>query len=100
MPFLPISPKEISALGWEYYDFLLVTADAYVDHSSFGAAIISRVLEKEGFRVAILARPGFNTEEDFSAFPPPRLGVLISCGNLDSMVSNYTAAQKRRKEDA
>ena len=100
MPFLPVSPKEIEERGWDTYDFLLITADAYIDHSSFGAAIISRVLEEEGFRVAILSRPRFDTEEAFKAFPPPKLGVLISCGNLDSMVSNYTAAKKRRKEDA
>ena len=99
MPFLPISPAEIRERGWDSYDFLLVSADAYIDHSSFGAAIISRVLEKEGFRVAILARPRFDTEGDFAAFPPPRLGVLVSCGNLDSMVSNYTAAKKKRSED-
>ncbi len=100
MPFLPISPAEIRARGWEEYDFLLVSADAYIDHPSFGAAIISRVLEKEGFRVAILARPRFDTEADFAAFPAPRLGVLLSCGNLDSMVSNYTAAKKKRSADA
>ncbi len=100
MPFLPISPAEITARGWDTYDFLLVSADAYIDHSSFGAAIISRVLEREGFRVAILARPRFDTEADFAAFPPPRLGVLLSCGNLDSMVSNYTVAKKKRRTDA
>ncbi len=100
MPFLPVSPKEMEDRGWDTYDFLLVSADAYIDHSSFGAAIISRVLEKEGFRVAILARPRFDTEEDFAAFPAPRLGVLIACGNLDSMVSNYTAAKKKRSSDA
>ncbi len=100
MPFLPISPAEIKERGWDTYDFLLISADEYIDHSSFGAAIISRVLEREGFRVAILARPRFDTEADFTAFPAPRLGVLISCGNLDSMVSNYTAAKKKRSSDA
>ena len=100
MPFLPVSPKELAERGWDTYDFLLISADAYIDHSSFGAAIISRVLEKEGFRVAILARPRFDTEADFAAFPAPQLGVLISCGNLDSMVSNYTAAKKKRSTDA
>ncbi len=100
MPFLPISPAEIQARGWAEYDFLLISADAYIDHPSFGAAIISRVLEKEGFRVAILARPHFDTEADFAAFPAPKLGVLLSCGNLDSMVSNYTAAKKKRSTDA
>lgn len=100
MPFLPITPEEILHTYGDSYDFLLVTADAYIDHSSFGAAIISRVLEAEGFRVAVLARPRFDSERDFSAFPKPRLGVLISCGNLDSMVSNYTAAKRKRSEDA
>ncbi len=100
MPFLPISATEIKERGWEYYDFLLVSADAYVDHSSFGAAIISRVLEKEGFRVAVLARPRYDSADDFKAFPPPRLAVLISCGNLDSMVSNYTVSKKKRSADA
>ncbi len=100
MSFLPVSQAEIDARGWEFYDFLLVTADAYIDHSSFGAAIISRVLEKEGFRVAILSRPRFDTEADFTSFSKPRLGVLISCGNLDSMVSNYTVNKKRRHTDA
>lgn len=100
MPFLPISPSEVQKRYDGEYDFLLVSADAYIDHPSFGAAIISRVLEAEGFRIAILARPRFDTEADFSAFPPPRLGVLLSCGNLDSMVSNYTAAKKKRSSDA
>lgn len=99
MAFLPISPTEIQEKGWNSYDFLLVTADAYIDHSSFGAAIISRVLEREGFRVAILSRPRYDTEADFSAFPAPKLGVLISCGNLDSMVSNYTVTKKKRSTD-
>ncbi len=100
MPFLPISPDEVRDSYGESYDFLLVTADAYIDHSSFGAAIISRVLEAEGFRVAILSRPRFDSESDFAAFPKPKLAVLISCGNLDSMVSNYTVAKRKRSEDA
>ncbi len=100
MPFLPISPAEIQERYGAEYDFLLISADAYVDHSSFGAAIISRVLEAEGFRVAILARPRFDTEADLKAFPPPKLAVLISAGNLDSMVANYTAAKKRRSTDS
>ncbi len=99
MGFLPISAAEMQERGWDTYDFLLVSADAYVDHPSFGHAIIARVLEKEGFRVAILARPAYKTNVDFAAFPPPRLGVLISCGNLDSMVSNYTVSKKRRHND-
>ena len=100
MPFLPVSPAEVHSHYEDSYDFLLVTADAYIDHSSFGAAIISRVLEAEGFRVAILSRPRFDSDIDFAVFPKPKLAVLISCGNLDSMVSNYTAAKKRRSEDA
>ena len=99
MDFLPISAAEIAARGWDTYDFLLISADAYVDHPSFGHAIIARVLEKEGFRVAILPRPQYKNNVDFASFPPPRLGVLISCGNLDSMVSNYTVSKKRRHDD-
>lgn len=81
-------------------DFLLVTGDAFVDHPSFGAAIIARVLEAEGFSVAILAQPGWSGVEDFKAFQRPKLGILVTSGNIDSMVSHYTAARKRRSGDA
>ena len=98
--FLPVSKQDMQGRGWDTYDFLLITADAYVDHPSFGAAIISRVLEADGYRVAILAQPDWRKEEAFTAFGRPRLGVLISGGNLDSMVAHYTAAKKRRHDDA
>ena len=86
--------------GWDSYDFLLITGDAYVDHPSFGPAIIGRVLEAEGYRVAVLAQPDWRQPEAFSALGRPRLGVLISGGNIDSMVAHYTAAKKRRHDDA
>ena len=86
--------------GWYWYDFLLLTGDAYVDHPSFGPAIISRVLEAEGYRVAILAQPDWRKVESFTALGRPRLGVMLSAGNLDSMVAHYTAARKRRHDDA
>jgi len=98
--FLPISPAEMQERGWYYCDFLLVTGDAYVDHPSFGTAIISRVLEDAGYRVAILSQPDFHSDADFRAMGRPRYAVLINSGNLDSMVAHYTAAKKRRSEDA
>ena len=98
--FLPISRADMLQRGWYYYDFLVITGDAYVDHPSFGTAIISRVLEAEGYRVAILAQPDWRTPAAFSALGRPRLAVMISAGNLDSMVAHYTAAKKRRHDDA
>ena len=98
--FLPISKQDMEARGWYYCDFLLVTGDAYVDHPSFGTAIISRVLEDAGYRVAILSQPDFHDEQDFLAMGRPRYGVLINGGNIDSMVAHYTAAKKRRSDDA
>ncbi|MDY3617656.1 YgiQ family radical SAM protein [Agathobaculum sp.] len=98
--FLPISKQDMEACGWYYCDFLLVTGDAYVDHPSFGTAIISRVLEDAGFRVAILSQPDFHDERDFLAMGRPRYAVLINGGNIDSMVAHYTAAKKRRSDDA
>ena len=85
--------------GWWWYDILLVTGDAYVDHPSFGAAVISRVLERSGYRVAVLAQPGWHSAEAFAAMGRPRLCVMIGSGNLDSMVAHYTAARRRRGED-
>jgi uncharacterized radical SAM protein YgiQ len=90
----------MQARGWDGYDFLLVTGDAYVDHPSFGAAVIGRVLEAEGHRVAILAQPNWHDTAAFLAMGRPRFGVLITSGNLDSMVAHYTAAKKPRSEDA
>lgn len=97
--FLPISKTDMLEKGWYYCDFLMVTGDAYVDHPSFGTAIISRVLEHAGFRVAILAQPDFRSEKDFLEMGRPRYGILINSGNIDSMVAHYTAAKKRRSED-
>ena len=97
--FLPVSRDEMHERGWWWYDFLLVTGDAYVDHPSFGAAVIGRTLEAEGYRVAVLAQPDWHSAQAFADFGRPRLGVLIGAGNLDSMVAHYTAAKKRRSED-
>ena len=98
--FLPVSLADMQRRGWEDYDFLLITGDAYVDHPSFGPTIIGRILEAEGYRVAILAQPDWRGPEAFRSLGRPRLGVLISAGNIDSMVAHYTAARKRRHDDA
>mgnify|MGYP001860571042 FL=1 len=98
--FLPINKQDMVDRGWYYCDFLLVTGDAYVDHPSFGTAIISRVLEDAGYKVAILSQPNFHDEHDFIAMGRPRYAVLINGGNIDSMVAHYTAAKKRRSDDA
>ena len=99
MGFLPINKKDMNELGWDKPDFVYVCGDAYVDHPSFGAAIISRVLENAGFRVAILAQPDYTSAEAFKEFGKPRLGFLVSAGNIDSMVAHYTAAKKKRSSD-
>ncbi len=97
--FLPVSKEDMQSRGWWWYDFLVVTGDAYVDHPSFGTAIIGRILEAKGYRVAILAQPDWHSADAFRAMGRPRLGVMIGSGNLDSMVAHYTAAKKRRSED-
>ncbi len=97
--FLPITKKEMSELGWDRPDFVYVTGDAYVDHPSFGVAIISRVLEDAGFRVAILSQPDYKSCDAFKEFGRPRLGFLVTAGNIDSMVAHYTAAKKKRSYD-
>ncbi len=98
--FLPVTPEEMRARGWAAPDFVLVSADAYVDHPSFGHAIISRVLEREGYKICVLPQPDWHTCQDFKRFGEPRLGFLISGGVIDSMVNHYTAAKKPRSEDA
>ena len=100
MAFLPITKEEIEALGWDAPDFVLVTGDAYVDHPTFGPAIISRLLEHYGYHVAILAQPDWNSSRDFTRFGQPKFGFMVSSGNIDSMVAHYTAARRRRSEDA
>lgn len=97
--FLPVSKQDMEDLGWNFYDFLFISADAYVDHPSFGTAILSRILEAEGYRVAICPQPDVSTPESLTKYGRPRLGVLISGGVIDSMVNHYTAAKKRRSED-
>lgn len=99
MNFLPLTRAEMDECGWDAPDFVYVTGDAYVDHPSFGAAIITRVLEAEGFRVAVLAQPDYKSCEEFKTFGRPRLGFLVSAGNIDSMVAHYTAAKKKRSYD-
>lgn len=98
--FLPISLNEVKERGWDEVDFVYVTGDAYVDHPSFGASIITRVLEAEGHRIAVLSQPNWKTADDFKRFGRPRLGFLVSSGNIDSMVAHYTAAKKKRSQDA
>ena len=97
--FLPVSKDEMVERGWYYYDFLVVTADAYIDHPSFGTAIIARVLEAEGYRVAVLAQPDWHSAGAFREMGRPRYGVMIGGGNIDSMVAHYTAAKKHRTSD-
>ena len=98
--FLPVTADEMRQRGWDRPDFVYITGDAYVDHSSFGPAIISRVLERFGYRVCIIPQPDWKDEESITVFGEPRLGFLVSSGNMDSMVNHYTVAKKRRSSDA
>ena len=100
MSFLPITKEEMTARGWDQADFVCVTGDAYVDHPSFGVAIISRLLESKGYRVAMLPQPDFASPRDFTRFGRPRYAFLVTGGNIDSMVAHYTAAKRRRSDDA
>ena len=97
--FLPINREEMEARGWQQPDFVYICGDAYVDHPSFGAAIICRTLESHGFKVCFLAQPDWHNVEEVRQFGKPRLGFLISSGNIDSMVNHYTVAKKRRHKD-
>ena len=100
MPFLPVTKEEMNKLGWDRPDFIYVCGDAYVDHSSFGAAIICRMLESYGYKVCIISQPDWHSTNDFTRFGEPRLAFLVSAGNIDSMVNHYTVAKKRRSKDA
>ena len=100
MAFLPVSKGDMIKEGWEQVDFVLITGDAYVDHPSFGHAIIGRVLESHGYKVAVLAQPDWNSIEDFRRFGKPRLGFLISSGNVDSMVNHFSVFKQRRRVDS
>jgi uncharacterized radical SAM protein YgiQ len=97
--FLPISIKDMEERNWDQLDFLLITGDAYIDHPSFGTAIISRVLESMGYKVGIIPQPDWRSVTDFIKLGSPRLGILITAGNIDSMVNHYTVSKKRRKND-
>jgi len=97
--FLPVDKKDLNQRGWDRLDFVLVTGDAYVDHPSFGAAVIARVLESGGFKVGIIAQPDWTTPESLKVLGRPRLGFLVTSGNLDSMVNHFTAAKKKRRKD-
>ncbi|MCI8610047.1 MAG: YgiQ family radical SAM protein [Firmicutes bacterium] len=97
--FLPITRSEMNERGWEYVDFVIVTGDGYVDHHSFGTAIIGRLLERYGYRVAVLPRPNFRSAEDFRRFGKPRLGFLINSGVVDSMVNHYSVFRHPRRRD-
>lgn len=98
--FLPVSRQEMKARGWDAVDFVYIIGDAYVDHPSFGHAIISRLLEAHGYRVAILSQPDWKDPKSVTIFGKPRLGFLVSAGNMDSMVNHYTVSKKRRNSDA
>lgn len=98
--FLPISKEEMKQRGWEQVDFVYVSGDAYVDHPSFGHAIITRVLEAHGYKVGIIAQPDWKNKESIMVFGEPRLAFLVSSGNMDSMVNHYTVSKRRRKTDA
>ena len=97
--FLPVSKEDMIDRGWWWYDILIITGDAYVDHPTFGSSVIGRVLEKEGYRVAMLAQPDWHSAEAIAAMGRPKLAVMISSGNLDSLVAHYTAGKKHRSDD-
>jgi len=100
MDFLPVTMEDMKARGWDAPDFVYVVGEAYVDHPSFGHAIISRVLEHAGYHIAMLCLPEYHSADEFKRFGKPKLGFLVSSGVIDSMVNHYTAARKRRSEDA
>ena len=100
MNFLPVTKQEMKERGWDRADFVYITGDAYVDHPSFGLAIISRLLESRGYRVCMLPQPDWRKPESICEFGEPRLGFLVSAGNMDSMVNHYTVSKKHRHKDA
>ncbi len=98
--FLPISREDMEAAGISQLDFVYVTGDAYVDHPSFGHAIISRILQAHGYQVGIIAQPDYKRRDSISVLGEPRLGFLVTAGNMDSMVNHYSVSKKRRATDA
>src|SRR6516225_4051669 len=99
-PLAPMTRREMEARGWDYVDIVFVTGDAYVDHPSFAMAILARVLEKAGFRVAMLSQPDWRSCEPWRQFGQPRLFFAVSAGNMDSLINHYTANKKVRNDDA
>ncbi len=99
-PFLPTSREEMDQLGWDSCDVIIVTGDAYVDHPSFGMAVIGRVLEAQGFRVGIISQPDWRNKDDFMQLGEPNLFFGVAAGNMDSMINRYTADRKIRSDDA
>lgn len=97
--FLPICKKDMEERGWEVCDFIIVTGDAYIDHHSFGTAVISRVLENAGYKVGIISQPNWNKIDDFKRLGRPRLAFLVNAGNMDSMVNHYTVSKRIREKD-
>lgn len=100
MSFLPVSKSDMEERGWDSCDFIFISGDAYVDHPSFAMAIISRLLERFGYKIGIIAQPNWNNIDEFKKLGRPRLGFLVNSGNMDSMVSHYTSAKKRRHNDS
>ena len=97
--FLPVSKEDMAVRGIEQLDFVYISGDAYVDHPSFGTAIISRILEANGFTVGIIAQPNWRDPKSVCTLGEPKLGFLVSAGNMDSMVNHYSVAKKRRRSD-
>ena len=98
--FLPLNRIEMELKGWDAPDFVFVIGDAYVDHPSFGPAIISRMLDINGYKVAMISQPDWKTTESIDIYGKPRLGFLVCAGNMDSMVNHYSVSKKRRSQDA
>jgi len=98
--FLPMTGTEMAARGWEELDVLIISGDAYIDHPSFGPAVIGRVLEADGWRVGIIAQPDWTNPQSLTVMGRPRLFCGITAGNLDSMPSNYTGSRRNRREEA
>src|SRR5258705_6051921 len=99
-PSLPMSHAEMNTLGWDSCDVILVTGDAYIDHPSFGMALVGRLLEAQGFRVGIISQPDWQSTDDFARLGKPNLYFGVTAGNMDSMVNRYTADRKIRSDDA
>ena len=99
-PFLPMSRSEMQTLGWDSCDVIIVTGDAYIDHPSFGMALVGRLLEAQGFRVGIISQPDWHSAEDFRRLGKPNLFFGVTAGNMDSMVNRYTADKRIRSSDA